>query len=395
MKGAFSRVMLLILLSLPLELRASGREADFKYELSMSRGIIALDAGRVSEARKEFSRALKLRPGDAHARFDLALCDAREGKTGEAIARLRELLEDAPDYREARGLLGDLERREIASRVNVRASARYEYDDNVTLLPDDTDLVGESGEDDFRFATTFEIDLVPVASKYAQVKTGYALYQSVHNRLGDFNLQAHEVNSVLTFAAGALKPYVGYIYRYYFLDDNKRSFIRDNELTAGVGFPMGRHNVTMLDYGYTAETNFLEYADPEDDRTSRNNVFGLDHYLFFGRNARFVRFGIHYDRNDARGDNYTYNGYRFEWELFLPIAWGWYFNGEIDYYIRDFPKSVNNRQDQRQEYYAKISRNLNEHVALGIEFYRIVNSSRVDLFEFDRNVYSVLADFMF
>lgn len=480
---------------------ADGRER-ISYEVSLSRGIVEMNAGRYKEAVEAFGKALNAAPGDNPARYYTALCYNRAGKVKKAIALLHRILADDPDYTparielgtalldcgeyagaaeefkeasrrqpgnayvvfslgQARGGMGEYERafallamarqmdgryaapscyseamfyekmgkpveagvalkkvidleepgtelrREAEEsleliarggrrkRLNVRASARYEYDDNVMVAPDDSAIVAITDEGDFCFATTFELEILPIVTEKMELSTLYGFYQSVHNHLGDFNLQAHELDNIATFSLGPVQPFVGYIYRYYFLDDNKQSFIRDNELVAGLDIPAGRHSLSRLGYSYLAEKYFLDYYEPGDNRTAHNNEFGLDQYLFLLEGECWVRFGVHYDRNDARGFNYTYNGYRFNWELFLPLVWGWMLDTNFEYYIRDYPRNVDDRRDHRQEYDIRVGRRLNDYIEVGFEYTRIKNNSRVALFKYDRDIYSLVADFNF
>jgi Flp pilus assembly protein TadD len=497
--GAVAGVCIFSLASSPLPAADQGGAS---YEISFSRGIVEMNAGRYREALESFGRASAARPGDIEARYHIALCCRRVGRSSEAAEILRRILEDNPEYEPARvergaalleagryreaagaleeairrnpgnakaeyylgeacGLLGERERslehlaragalderyaslsdyamasvyedmgnrvqaraalervvrreprgtelrrnaeaflawlgkREGPRRLRLGAQTRYEYDDNVLLLPDDTEIVGVSDGGDFRFATRFELEAVPIAKGPFAVTTTYDFYQSVHNRLGDFNLQAHELDTIATASLGAVQPFCGYIYRYYFLDDCKQSFIRDHELLAGINLLEGRHSLSSIYYSYLMETNFLPYYEPGDNRSGHTNSVGLDQYVFFLGGRRYVRFGLGYDRNDATGRNYTYNGYRFTWELYCPLVWGWEFDGRIEYFPRDFPVNIDDRRDHRQEYDFSLGRRLNDHVTVGFEYYRVVNNSNVPLFHFDRNIYSIVADFNF
>jgi Flp pilus assembly protein TadD len=63
--------------------------------------------GRLPEAAEQFGAAIRLKPDDASARFNLGKVLAKLGRTGEAIAQLSEAVRINPDNAEARTALDD------------------------------------------------------------------------------------------------------------------------------------------------------------------------------------------------------------------------------------------------------------------------------------------------
>lgn len=62
-------------------------------------GVVQLNRGETDEARQSFETALSLAPRNDKARFALACAQAREGRTEEAIAALRQAIADNPGNR--------------------------------------------------------------------------------------------------------------------------------------------------------------------------------------------------------------------------------------------------------------------------------------------------------
>jgi len=58
--------------------------------------------GRTDEAIAEFAEALRLKPDNAEAHYDLGALYGREGKLDEAIAEFQEAIRLQPDYAAAR-----------------------------------------------------------------------------------------------------------------------------------------------------------------------------------------------------------------------------------------------------------------------------------------------------
>ena len=76
---------------------------QFEYSIRIGRALEARDAGRLSQAGEEFTRALELRPGDAESHCDLGLILARQGRMSEAKRHLDQAVQLAP--REGKFLL--------------------------------------------------------------------------------------------------------------------------------------------------------------------------------------------------------------------------------------------------------------------------------------------------
>jgi tetratricopeptide (TPR) repeat protein len=96
-------------------------QPDLLHERARAR----LGAGDLTEARALLTRALELDPGHAASRLDLALLDAREGRLGEALGRLRRLSREVSgDEREAFGRgVERLERADLESAERLLREA--------------------------------------------------------------------------------------------------------------------------------------------------------------------------------------------------------------------------------------------------------------------------------
>ena len=78
--------------------------------LHEKRGLALVMLGRPAEARAELEEARRLDPASASACLNLAVLEAQDGRLDAARSLAREALRLQPDYPQARGLLGALER---------------------------------------------------------------------------------------------------------------------------------------------------------------------------------------------------------------------------------------------------------------------------------------------
>lgn len=357
-------------------------------------GLCRLALGNGAGAIEALDRARELDPSYAPlAQFYSGVANARMGRRDDARDRFLQAMrhgEVSSDLYAAceRALLAlDRGRRKMLS---FSCSARYEYDSNVSLAPDDTDIIAASGKDDFRFLTTADILFVPIIRPRFELSSEYLFTQSVHNRLGDFNLQGHSLVNTALFKLGLLQPFCGYEYDYYFLDDNKRSFLRTNAIFAGFNLLGGGRALTQFNYRYARDDFFYTPVDPDLRRDAHNNRLGFDQYIFFGGGrSDFFRFGFYYDRNSAEGDTFMYNGFAFTGELYKALFAGIVLDASAQYYLRDFPRDNRRDRDNRQTYNFALSRALNEYLDVGFNYNLIVNDSGDPFFEFDRNIFTI------
>lgn len=349
-------------------------------------------AGDHAGAMDCYSRAARDPSLAPAAEYQSALSEAALGRGADARARIARLIREEPSGSTvslaARGLLG-----EPAKRWWVYTTARYEYDSNVVLLPNDEALVDESRKDDFRFMNTFELKVSPVVRERYDLSVDYRFVQSVHNQIGDFNLQGHELAPTLTFSlADGVSAYGGYEFDYFALDDWHQDYYRTHALFSGIDYAATRHLLSRLSYRFTTGDYFLDHLSPDDNLDILNeHTIGLDQYLFLGGDrARFFRFSLSYDRNDTAGRNFFYNGYSFLWEFSTPVAEEVRLDAWARFLVMDFDRSTTGRRDRRQEYNVMLLRPLNGYLDVAFNYGAMLNGSNVPLYEFDRNIFSLI-----
>jgi tetratricopeptide (TPR) repeat protein len=76
----------------------------------MNLGVLEMNAGNFDSAERHFASAAELSPDALLLSYNMALLDARLGRTDEALARLRAVLEAQPDLARVAQVLEYLER---------------------------------------------------------------------------------------------------------------------------------------------------------------------------------------------------------------------------------------------------------------------------------------------
>lgn len=355
-------------------------------------------------AERDYAGALEalesVPAGDIFTDYYRGVCLEAVGRAAEARAVLGGVAvrADAPAEiaADCRARLLALEGREEAKRFRVWWRGGYEYDSNVTLQPDDTSLVVPSGKDDFRFTNEAGVWVRGVDRERFALDTEYDFFNTVHNQLGEFNMLGHELSETLTVKGDRVRPYVGYGYGYYWLDDCAQSYLRRHRLYAGAEVPEGRSLLAQFMYELRYNDYFLSFTEPEDNWSGHNDSFGLNQYWFPGVvKGSVARVGAFYDRESAIGNNYFYDGWRFEGEYGVPLGEAMWVDVQAAYYHREYPRNDAGRTDNEQRYGATVSRALTEHFTVSGQYGLWVNDSTEGLFEYDRNIFSLFCTVSF
>jgi tetratricopeptide (TPR) repeat protein len=150
-----------VMLAVVFGLLTACRNADYQSQLSLwgdtvakrpgnarahdSLGNALLDAGRVKDAIREYTTALRLAPDDPREHYNLAYGLAVAGQPGEAMVRYQEALKLDPNYVEAHNNFG----------VALAAAGRLEeavgqYETVLKLQPDNAEAYYNLGRADYQ-----------------------------------------------------------------------------------------------------------------------------------------------------------------------------------------------------------------------------------------------------
>lgn len=383
-----------------LEARRPGRgERD---AILLLRGILAGDQGEYGRAVELLGRVAPERPDYwSRARYWRGRYLSLAGETHKALDEYSLIQEGFPlsdigrsAAQEAEALRGAVEK---GKNWWGRLSTRYEYDDNVILMPDDAPLPGAAQQGDWRFLTSFELDAVPFSKNGFDLITRYNFIQSVHNRLGNFNLHGHVADGFIRYRHPFLTPFAGYEFAYYLLDDCTQSYLRGNRIFAGVELPRTAHSLYRVLYECAFDDYLLPYSSPDDDwDTSPAGTVTLEQFLFLGAARQaFWRTAVGCRNNNARGDNFYYHGCSVVGEFYCPLPWSLSADCSAEYRFNDFTRSADNRRDRCLLLNAELRRPLREGVDLVFNYGFTRNRSDVPLYEYRRGIYSMILDLYF
>ncbi|MFH0811427.1 MAG: tetratricopeptide repeat protein [Pseudomonadota bacterium] len=331
----------------------------------------------------QFYRAMSLMKSknynDAEKEFQATIDTAPETELAEAAKSLKVRV---------------AELRKQEKRWSIIPSISMQFDDNVTLEPDELPTaVRVSDEEDFR--TVFHL-----IGEYRFFKNDcwssvgrYTYYESLHSSLHDFDLIKNQVNLNLTRMAtlGGLSTTLGFDVDYSHNLLDARSYLDTIHFRTTWGMNLKQNN--FLQWQWKIQTKDFHYSifNSQADRDGVNNLVGFNHFWFHCNNARYFRWGFLYDHDSTNGSDWDYDGYRFLMGYSLPLWKAIKLKLDGEYFYQDYKNSdsVYNQERSDREYTWSVSfnRDFRSNLNLALQYLGRQHDSNIEFYEYDRNVY--------
>jgi tetratricopeptide (TPR) repeat protein len=151
-------------------------------------------------------------------------------------------------------------------------------------------------------------------------------------------------------------------------------------------------NFTTLIYRPQYKDFLRGAAEPDERRNAFNNMLGFIHYIRFGDGHQF-NFGFQYDREDARGSDWRYNGYRAIGGLLIKLPWQIRWNTNVEYHARFYTNfnTVNskNRLEHEPTALTSLSKDITPNLTATFQYFYDRNLSTITDFNIRREVYAL------
>jgi tetratricopeptide (TPR) repeat protein len=335
------------------------------------------------------------------------------GLPGQAAAEIDQAIRAAP----ASAFTGPAERlrdsmvaaRQGQRRLSAEVRLGFFYDDNVAVIPhaDSSEpLVAALRE---RAASTGE--LFGLRADYAWLRTdqweatiGYSFFATYNNDLPAFNIMSHlgSVGTTYRTAVGNMPLLVGGQYAFDALFLDQEWFVLRHTGSAFASLVESDRYLTQLFARYQNK-NFNQIIDtlPAEDRDGNNWMIGATQLVRFSEDRHYVKLGYQFDWDDTVGQNYEYVGNRI-------IAGGQYtlpwlairLKYDLDVHFRNYQHKntllpitapgTTRRQDQEITNIVRAELPLPYSFTLAAEYLRTNNISNLAVFDYTRDVYTLM-----
>mgnify|MGYP003694655847 CR=1 FL=1 len=377
-----------------------------RYRKKDYRGALdAFSAGRTSSA--DLQQLTKFYSG-------LAL--GALGLPGQATAEIDQAIRAAP----ASAFTGPAERlrdsmvatRQGQRRLSAELKLGFFYDDNVPVIPDANP--NEPLTEALRHVKhTSTGELAGLRGDYAWLRTdqweatiGYSFFGTYNNDLPSFNImsQLGSLGASYRTAIDNMPLLLGGQYSFDALWLDQRWFVQRHTGSAYASLVESDRYLTQVFARYQHK-NFNQFIDtqrlPAEDRDGSNWMIGGTQFLRFSEDRHYLKAGYQFDWDDTVGSDWEYVGNRFTagGQYTLP----WYairLKYDLDVHLRNYqnpntilpttaPGTVR-RQDQEIVNIVRAELPLPWSFTLAFEYQSTINLSNLALFQYTRNVYTMM-----
>ena len=399
--------------SLALAEKASPKEALVYYY----QGLAHYKLAEYQQMPPRFMRAMTLGPDlSASARYYSGLAYYQQGILDEARAEFEAVQKLEPESEFGKSAAAYLEQIRTGvplprqKRWDLAFSISSQWDDNVVLLPSGfsppAGPTGISRNSDYRTALYLRGEVRAFEQGPFVAGASYALYQSFHRTLSEFDVQSHTPTFFVQHTAGPVQTRLQYIYDYVLVG-------RSPFLVAHSIAPL----ITVRESPTLITQVLLKYQDLDfqDGRFLFNSfrdghdwLAGAMQYWFFAKTTGHVRLGYAYDEyitagkdvslaTQASAADWAYRGHKASVGVSAPPLYKIILDVGFDYYVQLYdnansfsPGGAVFRTDKVYNYYATVMRQLTDHFSLGLQYVHTDDNSNIAAFQYKRNIYGLV-----
>ncbi len=367
------------------------------------KGLVLLKDGNAKDAIAAFKDAKDLDKSMTQAAdYQIGIAELKAGMTREAKRAFEEVVLVDPHSNIANfanRYVDAISEREYETRPwKFSFGTAWQYDDNVLLEPNDTSVATDiSNKGDSRYVYTAEVDHDQRFNDSFGLKEQYFFYYGKQNDLGFFDQLSNTFviqpslyfkNSLLTFPTG---------YSHTIID--KRSYLSQPFASAVYNFMAGQKNMGQAYVKYQNQNFMWAPTTLDEDRDANNVSAGFGWYRFYAENKGF--FNLHYglENNLAAGTNWTYFGHNVGLTWLIPIMERLNLTLSGDFDAQDYSKSHTifhvYRNDKITTASALLAYKFYKDSEIQLQYTYIKDSSNINIYSYDRNIYSTGVEFKF
>jgi hypothetical protein len=295
-------------------------------------------------------------------------------------------------------------------RLSAEVRLGFFYDDNVPVIPN-----ADSGEPLVGLLRQANRDstgeLFGLRADYAWLRTdqweatiGYSFFATYNNDLPSFNIMSHlgSLGASYRTAVDNMPLLLGGQYSFDALWLDQQWFLQRHTGSAYASLVESNRYLTQVFARYQHK-NFNQLIDtvPAENRDGNNWMIGGTQLFRFSEDRHYLKIGYQFDWDDTVGQNYEYTGNRITagGQYTLP----WYairLKYDLDVHFRNyqnpntlFPTSAPGTTRRRDTEIVNIVRAelpLPRSFTLAFEYQSTVNMSNLALFDYTRNVYTMM-----
>lgn len=357
-------------------------------------------------------------------RFYTGLALGVLGLLQQAAAEVEQAIRLAPGT----PLIGPAERlrdtivasRAAERRLSAEVRTGITYDDNVDVRPNShpreplVDELRSHRHETFGELFGARADYIWWKTDEWQSTVGYSFFTTYNNDIPKFNVINHlgSLGVSHKMAFGELPGLLSVQYAWDTIALDGKEFLTRNTLIVSAAIVEGESHLTKDGEGHLTQIfgryqnkDFQKQTNPrpirQEDRSADNWMFGFLHFVRFAQDKHFVKAGWQFDYEQTGGADYVYTGNRFSLGGQYTLPW-WAIRLKYDFdaHLRAysninavFPTYAPNTKQRADEELVNVLRAelpLPRNLTLAAEYQNTRVHSNLEVFDFARNVFSVV-----
>ena len=381
-------------------LRKAVSEAPDDPEANLYLGM-ALNGLADKEAETYLKRSLMQTPDNPATNYELGLVYYQKNIYVEAADYFEntQLLAPGSEYaRKAQEYIRKMNTKGKEKRWEVSILAGLQYDNNVILNGDSTLPTGYSGQSDWSGVINLKGQYSFFRTDEIDITGGYSLYQSLHNKLDNFNVMQNLFGLSCSYTISPkIKIDTFYSFEYTLVGGDQYDYAHN--IGPSLVLKSGHWGTTSIDYRYNNTTfkNSAQFST-NSDRNGDNHLVSLTHILPLGQ-AVAVWGSYAHDENLARTRNWNYSGDK--WQAGVRAVFPFRLRGDLygEYYQKSYggtdPSFGTTRDDKQYSVSASLTKNITETISLVLNELYTRNRSNIKTYEYERSITGLFVNVRF
>ena len=268
----------------------------------------------------------------------------------------------------------------------------WQYDDNVVLKPDAESIAGNIADSsDSRYVYTLSAEFNKRLNKGLGFKGQYNFYNAKQNDLGYYDTTSHSIvlQPSLYFEKSLLAFPV--VYTHSIVNDS--SYLSYPSISGIYNRMIGNRHMAQGYVKYGNKDFRFSSSTPDENRDSSEFETGAGWYTFFARRKGFVNLRYVFEREWTEGNNWEYAGNHAQATLLVPLLEKLNLTLTTDANFQRFlnTHTVYNvkRRDNIYTTSALLAYKFYKDSEVQLQYTHVDAGSNIDVYNYDRNIYSV------
>jgi tetratricopeptide (TPR) repeat protein len=378
-------------------------EGEKPGQVAFLKGLILSKKGRSRDAIDAFKKAKEADPSLAQASdLQIAMAHGKEKRFAEAKESLKTVISMEPTSelgsfaKEYETALTKAAEGQKTWRVTLGVA--YQYDDNVVLKPSEA-IPGVliTGEKDSSVVSNLRLDYTPLLSGPWFFAGQFNFYADTYFSVESHRLMVPTLSLIpgYSFQNGAITLPVSY--SYVWLHEEGYQSVVTAKPTLNIAF-LPNH-IGQISAGYARRDMQQEPIDQDEDRTGNIYLFTAGYVHPFSEGRGVLSFLYELSRDMTDGKNWVNTGNRFDLSLLLPIVNNVKLTAVVEAFLQDYSHIHTIFKEKRKDrtYMGAVGAiwEMTKGLNLNIQYSHTKADSNIEIYKYDRNVYTVGLEYVF